>query len=466
MKKLTFLTALFFVFQLCIFGQIPVGYYNSIDGKMERELKTALYKILRDHTVLRYNDLWYYFNSTDRHPGTNQVWDMYSSTVRNFGSNPNASVSGMNKEHSLPKSWWGTDPANTTYPSYTDLNHLYPGDAAANLAKSNYMLGVVDDPRIFNNDVSRVGMNVFAGGTARNAFEPADEYKGDFARTYMYMVTCYEDFAPLWRSDALYMFNGNEKYPVFQNWSKEMLLQWSREDPVSQKEKDRNEEVFGFQNNRNPFIDFPELAEYIWGDCTSCPFDLPPDLYANAPTIVTPVNETEIYFGEVQKGSEVAQTLVVKGLYLTSNVYVMLLGTNADFFNISTQSIPAGAANAEEGYPLEISYLPTEYGEHSAQLVIYGGGITGSYSVFLNGVGSVNSSVPPPVGADFNDLYVENNTINFRTYSSDSPVFIYDSIGKLVYSEKGTGEWEEYKTPQAGIYIICYNGKSRKVVVY
>lgn len=114
----------------------------------------------------------------------------------------------------------------------------------------------------FDNGVSKIGYPVSGqGGGAQYVYEPADEYKGDFARTYFYMVTCYQNLT--WNST--WMLQQND-YPTLNSWAVNLLLQWHRDDPVSQKEVDRNEVVYGYQNNRNPFIDFPDLAEYIWGN--------------------------------------------------------------------------------------------------------------------------------------------------------------------------------------------------------
>lgn len=90
-----------------------------------------------------------------------------------------------------------------------------------------------------------------------NAFEPIDEYKGDLARSYFYMLTRYLNQVNGWEST---MLEGNN----FINWAREMLLEWAANDPVSQKEIDRNNGIYAFQENRNPFIDRPEFAALIW----------------------------------------------------------------------------------------------------------------------------------------------------------------------------------------------------------
>ena len=94
-------------------------------------------------------------------------------------------------------------------------------------------------------------------------YEPDDEYKGDFARTYFYMVARYRD-RNLDASEGSEVFTSNKTNLT--DYAKDLFLKWHRQDPVSQKEIDRNQAVYGIQHNRNPFIDYPDLAEYIWGN--------------------------------------------------------------------------------------------------------------------------------------------------------------------------------------------------------
>lgn len=133
------------------FAAIPAGYYSSLKGKSESELKTALYRIINPHTLVSsYQNLPTYFQKTDVYPNSNRWWDMYSDIPLYAPS-----FKGLNREHSLPKSWWG---GLTNIPAYTDLNHLYPSEAAANQAKSNYPLGKVVGSKRFDNGISLVGV--------------------------------------------------------------------------------------------------------------------------------------------------------------------------------------------------------------------------------------------------------------------------------------------------------------------
>jgi endonuclease I len=261
-------------------GQIPSGYYDQAAGLSNSALKTKLYTLINSHTALSYADLWTAFQTTDvRTDG--KVWDIYSSAtnyvfITNQCGNYSGEGSCYNREHSFPKSWFGGEVA----PMYTDLFHLYPSDGYVNGKRSNYPLGnVATVTYSSSNSYSLLGNSADSAGLI--VFEPADEMKGDLARTYFYMVTCYENLVASWKSnDNTEMLAGNN-YPAFSGWARKMLLEWSRLDPVSDKEIARNNAIYSnFQHNRNPFIDMPQLAEYIWGDSTSYSFQ--PSKYISA----------------------------------------------------------------------------------------------------------------------------------------------------------------------------------------
>jgi len=264
-----------FFFLLLCFGlsaQIPTAYYKNAEGKNKADLKTALYNIIYKHTQLVYYSSATSFRSTDWHPATQTApngyyWDMYSNNVH-------TSWSGMNREHNMPKSWFGISSGQeNSAPIGCDLHNLYPSDATANTAKSNYPLGEVTGTPTYTNGVVKVGANGLTFNESDATllkynglvFEPDDEYKGDFARDYMYMVTCYEDYANVWQNIGISSMLQRNTYPVFNRWAVNLILKWHRQDPVSQKEITRNNAVYTLQYNRNPFVDHPELAEFIWG---------------------------------------------------------------------------------------------------------------------------------------------------------------------------------------------------------
>lgn len=389
MKRIITSTLLFCLgAAFCAMADIPSGYYQRMDGKRREQLKTAAHDIIRPHTVVTYNSLFpQQFPKTDVYPelynGRERWWEMYSDIVFYVQNG----WRGMNREHSFPKSWWG----GAQNDAYTDLFHLYPSESAANMAKSNYPLGEVRTPE-FDNGVSIVGYAYEGqGGGAAKVFEPADEYKGDFARTYFYVATCYQDLT--WK--YTYMVQ-NGAYPTLKPWAYEMLLDWARKDPVSQKEIDRNEAVYLIQGNRNPFIDFPELAEYIWGTRTAETFYIkeqggsvtPP--VTGDPELFAPTDGSSLDFGEVAVGKSQTVELLVNGANLTSSLSVRVTGADRAMFTlqgITGNQIPAASVNSESGYKLSVRYSPTSVGEHTAALTLYDGGFSDgtTFNVSIHG---------------------------------------------------------------------------------
>lgn len=259
MSRLTFIISALLATQ-CALAAIPQGYYDNLDGKNKGELKNAAKLAAQDHSVIEYGDpTWAAFRNTDTHMVDGRLvwWDMYSNNLVDVESGH----PGLNIEHSVANSWWG----KTKNAAYKDLFHLNPSDAEANNRKSNYPLGKVNQVT-YTNGITIVGKPVSGThGGAPYVYEPADCYKGDFARVFFYIFTIYDDINwSVSQSDRNFMFDGSA-YPTFRPWAYQMLLEWAKNDPVDDKERARNEEVYKIQHNRNPFIDFPDLPEYIWG---------------------------------------------------------------------------------------------------------------------------------------------------------------------------------------------------------
>lgn len=410
-------------------AEIPAGYYNSLNGKKEADLKTAAYKVIRNLTkISSYSALPQYFKETDVYPNTNRWWDMYSDIPLYAPS-----FQGLNREHSFPKSWWG---GTQTVNAYVDLNHLYPSEMAANTAKSNYPLGTVDrSSKVnFDNGVSTVGYPVTGqGGGSQYVYEPADEYKGDFARTYFYMVTCYQDY--IWNQRYMFMLQQNE-YPTLNTWSVDLLLKWSREDPVSQKEIDRNEKVYGFQNNRNPFIDFPSLAEYIWGNKKGEPFDLAnagiPSEPAGDPNLITPTQGMALDLGQVAIGKTVTSRLFFHGEYLSENLSLKIYSGDKDMFSIPSSEIAAYLVNSGDGYWLNVKYQPSALGKHQSKILISDGGMPGSRSVTLLGECLEEPVLYPCTATDPSDITSDSYVANWTAPETD--VIDYFVVTRTIYT--------------------------------
>jgi endonuclease I len=269
MKKSALLLAVVLYFVSFSYSQVPGGYYDPANGLYGTALQAALHNIIKNHTVITYTPgVWNAFYTTDNKPNST-VWDMYSDIpdgtpngnppyVYQFGTDQcgNASQEGdcYSREHSWPKSWFGGE----VYPMYTDLFHIYPTDQYVNNRRNNYPYGAVNTPTWTSLNGSKLGPCVTVGYTGK-VFEPRDDYKGDLARTYFYMSVRYYTEDSGWPgSEAT---TGSQLKP----WALTMMLQWNSQDPVSQKETERNNAVYLIQHNRNPFIDHPEFAQEIWG---------------------------------------------------------------------------------------------------------------------------------------------------------------------------------------------------------
>lgn len=379
---------------------VPVDYYSTADSTQDDLLKTKLHLIIKVGTRLGYgsgcSSTWGGFASSDV-TADGKVWDMYSNNRPNFSSSCSA-ASGMNIEHSFAKSWWG----GTNNNAYKDLYHLNPSLTAANSARSSYPPGeiTVADAK-YNNGSFMVGKNITNTAYTDYCFEPDDEYKGDFARAYFYMVTCYQDFT--WATSHVYAqyVLENNNYKVFKPWMIDLLLKWHRQDPVSQKEIDRLDAIYAIQNNRNPFIDYPCLVEYIWGnhqqevvDFSRLMSSSDPGFLSNLdksgcdctitdPTITSPKRNTTVSVGSASLNETVSTTIHLSGVLLTQNLSLSLAGSNASYFSLSANVVSSTLAMS--GTDITISYCPTVLGTHQAVLTITSSELLAPTTVTLTG---------------------------------------------------------------------------------
>lgn len=250
-------------------------YYNSISTLATgASLKTALYNKILGHTVTAYGSgssgLWATYSTTD--PFYNgKVWDIYS--TRMDANSPfeftfsvdqcgTYAVEGdcYNREHSFPQSWF-----SSSSPMVSDMYHIYPTDGKVNGMRNNYPFGEVSAPTYTSMQGGKLGPNTTAGYTGIT-FEPINDYKGDLARSFFYMATRYENLIAGWQSNgnANDVLAGNT-FPCYDPWFVNLLVKWHNQDPPGAKEINRNNAVYGYQNNRNPFIDSPQYVAKIWG---------------------------------------------------------------------------------------------------------------------------------------------------------------------------------------------------------
>lgn len=236
-------------------------YYASIDWSLTgASLKTALFQLINPHTNIGYDGLKAAYEVTDADEEGYLV-DIYS-VEKQYSAKwdyHDYSKEGdtYNREHIIPQTFFGKDSGG---PIYSDLYNVYPTDGYVNQRRSNYPHGQVGEATYTSNNGSKLGTSSYEGYSG-TVFEPIDKWKGDIARSYFYSVTCYQENVPNWNSyDQL----AKNTYPSLSSWTVSLFLEWHDLDPVDEWEKGRNERVYGYQKNRNPFIDHPEAAHAIW----------------------------------------------------------------------------------------------------------------------------------------------------------------------------------------------------------
>jgi len=208
------------------------GYYEGADGLTDSNLVSFLHERLNQgFSPVDYGAARYILDDTDQDPNNpNNLILVYLGT-----SVSGAWDSGItwNREHVWPQSLLGTDASNSTINSASDLHNLKPANPAENSSRSNKYFDVMTGPETY---------------LARAAV------RGDIARILFYMDIMYQELS---------LVNSNPG--VYQMGKKDVLLRWHLEDPVDDFERNRNDIIYAYQNNRNPFIDHPEFVEKVYG---------------------------------------------------------------------------------------------------------------------------------------------------------------------------------------------------------
>ena len=237
-------------------------YYQAADGKKGAALKTAFFNIIKNHTDIGYDGLIEAYHKTDTR-ADGKLRDWYSNATNYTWDDRNGNNregAGWNREHSVPQSWF-----SKSNPMKSDIVHVLPTDCYVNNRRSSYPFGEVGNATYTsNNGYSKLG-SCKTSGYSGTVFEPNDEIKGDIARIYFYMVTCYEDRFTGWTAGSATQVFSSNKYEGLKTWCMDMMMRWSKNDPVDAVETARNNAVQEVQGNRNPYVDYPGLEEYVWG---------------------------------------------------------------------------------------------------------------------------------------------------------------------------------------------------------
>ena len=339
MKRSFFLLSL--CFSLPIFAVEPD--YSLLNGKQGAELVKAVQECVRRNyqpTVTYTPGIWQAYCQIDVRPD-GYIWDIYSEENQFVpgGEKQGATIRGVgtsyNREHSIPKSWFGGG-TKTGTPG-ADLMHIFPVDGYINSTHNNLPYGEVDitkEHKTFSNSACLCGQAeaisisntlvssspVAYEGTSK-VFEPLDTYKGDLARGYFATMIMWADldgvednatdkldYQPFTKEYGAYFFTTDYLSNLygFTPYGLALMMTWTRNDEVSRKEMNRNNGVEAIQGNRNPFIDIPVLAEYIWGNKAGQTFNL-----ANSDVVLTcsgsyqPMDDDKIRVRWMVNGEEI-----------------------------------------------------------------------------------------------------------------------------------------------------------------
>ena len=235
----------------------PTGYYNSLDGKSGSVLRQAMQDIIAEEGVVRaqtYTDIIDILKEADQNPAnSNQVWLVYKEIGRaklDYQTTSN-SLGKWNREHTFPRSRGGFNSINLD--DIADGKNLFWNTTADSLRHGNsdaHALRAADGPENSSRGNQFYGQYNGPSGTLGT-------FKGDVARSVFYMAVRY---------NGLEIVNGYPEGITGQFGDLATLLEWHRNDPPDDFEMNRNNVVYTWQFNRNPFIDHPDLVEYLWGN--------------------------------------------------------------------------------------------------------------------------------------------------------------------------------------------------------
>ncbi|WP_049784095.1 endonuclease [Marivirga tractuosa] len=327
----------------------PDGYYEGTNGLTGEPLKTKLHQIINNHEVFEYGDFRdVILPDLDQDPNNEENIILFyknaSIPIQNFASNNEPDF--WNREHTWPSSH-GFNNEDT---AYTDVHNLRPSDATVNSSKSN---------KDFN-DVENIEANEEgeAPDTYTNAdfWDPRDEIKGDVARILFYMATRYEsESLDLELVDRI-SFSGEPELGILFT-----LIKWHNQDPVDNAERERHEGAFGYQGNRNPFIDHPEWVTEIWGDAT-------------APNLILNDLNFSSDFGRVELGSTKDQQYQLNAYNLTNDVSVVVeppFYVSSDGENYSDSIGFSSDNNPEQVFTVHLRFDPETEGQDATAEVLH-----------------------------------------------------------------------------------------------
>ncbi|MBP5572764.1 MAG: endonuclease, partial [Bacteroidales bacterium] len=438
------LLAAFLLVTTALQAQIPNGYYNNADGKTGDELKVALHNIINGHSVKSYSSLNDIYAYTDC-DSDGKIWDIYSNkrwSLSNDCGSYDSEGDCWNKEHTWPQSWF-----NEKSGPKSDLFHVMPTDGYVNNRRSNYPYGEVSHATWTSSNGSKLG-RCTTSGYSGTVFEPVDEYKGDIARNFFYMSVRYYNEDSGWGSSG--MTNKSE----IKDWAMTMLLRWSDEDPVSDKEIARNNAVYGYQNNRNPFIDHPEYARMIWDPnwTAATSYDITCATGLQNGSVSAPTSAPE--------GSTVAITATPEAGYMVDAYSVYKTGSPN-----TTVTVSSNGTFTMPGYDVTVSATFTVNNTYYdiALSTVSHGTINASATSARSGT-NITLAATPDNGYSLYAWYVYktgdmNTTVPVTNNSFVMPAYNVTVQASFVQGEVGNGDYVKVTTAPtdwSGEYLIVY----------
>lgn len=400
---------------------IPANYYSTVNTQRNAALKTVLYNRILGHTSVSYTPgVWNAYSTTDIQPN-GKIWDVYStrfdvaspyeftlSVDQDNGSGGSNEGEKYNREHTFPQSWFG----GSVSPMVSDVHHIYATDKKVNNTRSNFPFGNVSSATFTSLYGGKLGTGSNFGYVS-TVFEPIDEYKGDIARAQLYMATRYDNLIAGWinNGNANDVLAGNT-YPAYDLWYINLLISWHNLDPVSDKERKRNDAIYAIQNNRNPFVDSPQFVQRIWGG------SLPTEPTIGSTNLqVTNINNNSVKLNWVSGNGNRRIVLVRAG----NTVNAFPTDTLHYSFNNSITSAPQiGAGNYVvyngTGSTVTITNLQAGVNYHYAVVEYNGWYSTTNYNT--NNVLTFNAVTLPVRWLSFDGVYQQqSNQLNWSTAS-------------------------------------------------
>ena len=521
MKQIYFLLFTLLFVNLAI-GQVPANYYNSADGLSGYALKSQLKQIIDDtndglSTEFLHNDQG---DNLDNLYGTSDL-DLYyendGSILDIYSENPtgadpyiyffpgdecagNFSSEGdcYNKEHIIPKSIY-----NENSPMVDDAHTVIPTDGRVNGLRGSFPFGVVDDSQLIsqggvNNPTlngSKAGGNLNSGysaGYSGTVFEPIDEFKGDVARMYFYFVTRYENQMDNWSSFP--MFDGSNDKALADPFLS-ILLTWHANDPVSQKEVDRNNSVFNYQNNRNPFVDNPNYVTLIWSETVddenpnaindlvaSNPTDNSIDLNWTAPSDNIGVTSYDIYTDGIFTVNTTLTAFTITGLVPNTNYCFTVkakdaAGNESDFSNQACETTTNNGSGTTDCALEDFENIPASSSSYADRSWVGSNGtwtatkartdqtISGSKAIAIDFRNADEASLnSPPIAGGIGDLTITTQRI-FGGSDGSLDVLINGTIaGTIPYAATSQTSTLENINIEGSVQVTIENGNDRVAI--